>query len=95
MWSSLKLVQTFAPQHVVQLHDLPDFEQQKDVQDEELIIFWIGLPQKTTSEEAMLLSAVPAAAPGQIEAQGLCGCQWSGLSMEARLTLIVSSRGPS
>lgn len=44
VWSSLKLVQTATPQRVAQLHNLSDFEQQQDVQDEELTIFWLGLP---------------------------------------------------
>lgn len=74
MCSSLELVQT-ASDHAFQQNGSPDSEQQKDIQDREQFIFWIGMPQKT--------SRVLAAHGGPVDicdpcySQETCWCLWS------------------
>lgn len=52
-----------SPKYAAQPHNNPDSEQGQDFQDEEWSIFWIGLPQKTSTVCAAPIGGGPGALP--------------------------------
>lgn len=84
MFSSLELAHNSVPEYIAQLHDFPGPEQH-DLQNEELLVFWIGPSQKTYMVHAASGSHFNSFSPhaqDHVEAVGSCGIPWSYNSQE-------------